>query len=127
MRTLFTVGHSNIPKEHLLERLQIHNIQRLVDVRTKPYSRFCPQYNRTQLAHYLATNEITYDFRGDNLGGLGENVNFDQTLAELYELAQTQNIVLMCSEKAPEKCHRYLVLTPALEALGAVVTDIARP
>jgi len=124
MAGVFSVGHSNVPKEKLLERLLAYEIDRVVDVRTKPYSRFCPQYNRVALETYLAANGIVYDFRGHNLGGLGDNVDYDETVRELSTLAQDENIALLCSEKDHLKCHRYTMLTPDFEKLGLVVTHI---
>src|SRR5690348_8262415 len=118
MTTIFTVGHSNVPKEKLVERLQTFSINRLVDVRTKPYSRFCPQYNREALARYLAENGITYDFKGSSLGGLLENIGYDESIRELAKRAETENVAVMCSEKDYRKCHRYLMLTPDFEAQG---------
>lgn len=124
MAGVFSVGHSSVPKEKLLERLQAHRIDRVIDVRTKPYSRFNPQYNRAALEAYLTANGIVYDFRGSQLGGLSENVNYDETLLEVSKLAETENIVLLCSEKDHKKCHRFTMLTPDLEALGASITHI---
>ncbi|MDB5178221.1 MAG: hypothetical protein JWN01_164 [Patescibacteria group bacterium] len=124
MRTIWTIGHSVRSAEEVLERLQSYGIDRLVDVRTKPYSRWHPHFNRDRLAQFLADHDINYDWRGANLGGLGENVEYEETLAAVYELAAAERIVLLCSEAAPEKCHRLTVLTPALEQLGAAVEHI---
>jgi uncharacterized protein (DUF488 family) len=125
MTTIFTVGHSNVPKEKLLERLKVFSINRLVDVRTKPYSRYCPQYNKLALSQYLEENGITYDFRGENLGGLGENVDYDENIRDLAALAETEKIAVMCSEKDYKQCHRYLMLTPDFEKQGLQVEHIS--
>lgn len=124
-RTVFTIGHSNVSFEKLRERLSLYDIVRVVDVRTKPYSRWCPQFNRHQLQQLLEANGIVYDWRGSNLGGLDDNVDYDSTLRWVYDLAEHGNIALMCSEADYRKCHRYTTLTPDLEALGAELVHIS--
>ncbi len=124
-RVIYTIGHSNVSAEKLLERLRMYEIDRVIDVRTKPYSRWCPQFNKVQLEQSLAEMDINYDWRGDNLGGLGENINYEQTLDWVYERANHENIVLMCSEANYRKCHRYSVLAPSLEKRGAEIVHIS--
>lgn len=122
---IYSVGHSNRSIEEFFERLLTYGIERVVDVRTIPYSRFSPQYNQIPLSRCLEAYGIVYDFKGKNLGGKGENVNYDSTLARIAELGKTQNVVLMCSEADYKKCHRYLMLTPDLEKLGATIEHIS--
>ncbi len=123
-RTLWSVGHSDRSIGELLEKLQVHQIDRVVDVRTKPYSRRCPQFNREDLELSLAEADINYDFRGNNLGGLGENIRYAETLEELCILAESERIALLCSEGAPAKCHRKRVLQPDLQKMGVTVVHI---
>mgnify|MGYP000954955114 CR=1 FL=1 len=125
-RVIYTIGHSNISTERLIEKLMANGIERLVDVRSNPYSHWCPQFNREQLEYELAVNDINYDWRGNNLGGLGVNVDYDKTLQWVYNRAEYENIALMCSEGDYRKCHRYLTLAPALEQLGAEIAHISR-
>jgi hypothetical protein len=57
-----------------------------------------------------------YEFRGNNLGGLGENDFFDETLDEVAKRAfDGERIALMCSEGKPQECHRGTILAPELE------------
>src|SRR5688500_15964772 len=65
---VFTVGHSTHPIEHFLALLQQHGIEVLADVRSTPFSRFNPQFNRERLAQSLATAGIRYEFLGEELG-----------------------------------------------------------
>lgn len=123
-RVVFTIGHSNVSGEKLLERLSLYEIDRVIDVRTKPYSRWCPQFNRNQLENSLAESDINYDWRGNNLGGLGINVDYEQTLQWVFDRAEYENIALLCSEGSYLKCHRYSILTPDLEKLGAELVHI---
>lgn len=124
-RVIYTIGHSNVSAEKLLERLRTYDIDRVVDVRTKPYSRWCPQFNREALEYALAEADINYDWRGNNLGGLGVNVDYGQTLHWVFARAEYENIALMCSESNYKKCHRYSMLTPDFERLGAELIHIS--
>ncbi len=122
---VFTIGHSNKSLETFRPRLEQHGIQRLVDIRTRPYSRFCPWFNKTSLSQNLESHGIVYHFRGNNLGGLGENVNYDRTLEELIELTKTERIAIMCSEADFRKCHRHTMIEPDLIKRGIEVEHIA--
>src|SRR5258708_11449332 len=55
MRDIFSIGHSNHPIVHFLGLLARHDIAALADVRSTPYSRFNPQFNRETLAEHLPT------------------------------------------------------------------------
>ncbi len=123
-RVIWTIGHSNVSGEKLRERLKAYEIDRVIDVRTKPYSRWCPQFNKNQLEHTLAEVDINYQWLGDRLGGLEENIGYDEAIQWVFDRAKYENIALMCSEGAYQKCHRYTVLTPSLLELGAEVVHI---
>ena len=68
-RPLLTIGHSNHPTEHFLALLARHRVETVADVRSRPYSRFVPQYGRRTLADLLAGAGIGYLFLGSELGG----------------------------------------------------------
>src|SRR3990172_5328620 len=65
---IFTVGHSNHPIVHFLSLLHRYEITAVADVRSSPYSRFNPQFNREPLKDALAEREIRYVFLGEELG-----------------------------------------------------------
>src|SRR3954470_9661437 len=67
--TLYSIGHSNVAVERLIELLNQHSIATLCDVRSAPYSRYNPQFNRETLAASLRPTGIVYHFMGDTLGG----------------------------------------------------------
>ena len=46
--TLFTVGHSTHPRDRFIALLERHGITALCDVRSKPYSRMNPQFNKDE-------------------------------------------------------------------------------
>lgn len=67
--TLWTIGHSTRPIDEFLSCLNAHGIQRLIDVRTVPRSRYNPQFNTEALAKSLAAVAVNYQHSAD-LGGL---------------------------------------------------------
>lgn len=121
---IYTIGHSTKGIEEFIEKVKEYGITKVVDVRSIPYSRWSPQFNRESLSNSLDVANIRYLFRGNNLGGIKENTLIDETLNEIVELSKTEIIVLMCSEKDYKKCHRYLEITPALQRLSADVENI---
>lgn len=119
-----TVGHSNVPFSQLLELLKKADIQIIIDCRTKPFSRW-RQFNHSQLAASLLRADISYEWRGTNIGGLAGNVYFDETLDELANRASKgERIALLCSEGKPEQCHRGTILTPEFESRGVTVQHL---
>ncbi len=124
-RTIWTIGHSNVSGEMLREKLRSYGIDRVVDVRSRPYSRWCPQFNREALEYSFAEADINYDWRGRSLGGLLENKGYEEAIQWVFDRAEYENIALMCSEGNYLKCHRYSMLTPDLELLGAELVHIS--
>jgi len=51
---IYTVGHSNVPAEKLIELLRQPAIAVLVDVRSMLYSQYTPQFNREALAQVVS-------------------------------------------------------------------------
>jgi putative nucleic acid modification protein with dual OB domain/uncharacterized protein DUF488 len=50
---VFTIGHSAQPAERFIALLKQYNITALADVRSKPYSRMNPQFNRKRTRSYV--------------------------------------------------------------------------
>ena len=126
--TLFTVGHSNHSIDSLLHLLTSHDIKHLVDVRSAPYSRRVPHFNKDIIAETLSGQGIVYTFMGRSLGGRPSDLrHFDQngranyrkmteaqkfkvSLKWLLETAGDSSTAIMCSEKDPRNCHRTLLI-----------------
>jgi hypothetical protein len=66
---LYTIGHSNVSDVEFLDTLKCHEIGVLIDVRSKPYSRHFPQFNKQMLETLLKSQNIEYRFAGEYLGG----------------------------------------------------------
>ena len=136
---IMTIGHSTRTLEEFLRLLQAHGALRVVDVRTVPRSRHNPQFNKASLPRALKITGVSYiHFPG--LGGLRHAKNdstnqgwrnasfrgyadymqtpeFAQSLDELIRLASQEQIVLMCAEAVPWRCHRSLI-ADALQVRG---------
>lgn len=139
---LFTIGHSNIGTEEFLELLGRHNVEVLVDVRTAPYSRYCPQFNRPELEQAIEAAGLRYRFAGQALGGKpaeehlrGEDGKpdyhkieasdlYQDGLDQLLALAAEHCVAIMCSEAQPEHCHREKLIARSLRARGVEVAHI---
>ncbi|MFZ1360592.1 MAG: DUF488 domain-containing protein [Candidatus Saccharimonadales bacterium] len=121
---MWSVGHSNRSITEFIDLLKSADIQTVIDVRTKPRSRFW-WFGGSSLNKSLAENDMRYEWRGLNIGGLTGNVNYDETLDELVERATTgERIALLCSEGKPQDCHRGTELTPGLEARSITVEHL---
>lgn len=121
---IYSIGHGNKKFEDFLKELSSFNVKYLIDVRTSPYSKYNPQYNREILKSNLEGVNITYVYMGDNLGGLPSDrscyeegkVSYDlikdkeffkEGLARLIKAYEKDiNVAVMCSETKPEECHR---------------------
>lgn len=108
-----------------------------MDVRSQPYSRYVPHFNRQNLAGELVARGFTYIFMGDKLGGypsegelpltykeLESRENYRQGLEELLSLAAEKRTAIMCGEGDHRHCHRDKFITPGLLARGARVLHI---
>ena len=71
--TVFTIGHSTHPQERFIALLRQHGITALCDVRSKPYSRMNPQFNREELEEALLAHGIAYRFLGEELGARSDD------------------------------------------------------
>ncbi len=130
--SIFTIGHSNHDGETFVTLLAKYDITAVVDVRSVPYSRYSPQFNRHQLKHRLNARGIDYHFMGRWLGGrsddpsdydvdgqvqydlLAKSKHFQEGLQSVVRGTLEKRLVLMCSEGRPEDCHRSLLLAEAL-------------
>ena len=71
--TVFTIGHSTHPQEDFIALLCQHSITALCDVRSRPYSRINPQFNREELEEALRPHGIAYRFLGKELGARSDD------------------------------------------------------
>jgi uncharacterized protein (DUF488 family) len=66
---LYTIGHSNREPDEFIQHLQQHQVTILVDVRSRPVSRYVPHFNKDNLEVFLPKQGIDYRYAGQYLGG----------------------------------------------------------
>ena len=131
MKLIYTIGHSVHSLEEFLSLLNAHAIKKVIDVRTIPKSRYCPQFGQDKLRASLKRAKIQYRHMKD-LGGLRRPVKdsinsgwinasfrgfadymqtscFQEALEKLETMALKKRCVLMCAEAVPWRCHRSLI------------------
>jgi uncharacterized protein (DUF488 family) len=138
---IFTIGHSSHPMDVFIAILKQHCITALCDIRSTPYSRVNPQFNRENLKKSLRENGIVYVFLGKELGGRSENAScyihgkvqydciaqtdlFRRGIDRLRNGMKGYCIAIMCAEKDPLDCHRAILVARHLEALEMKVEHI---
>jgi uncharacterized protein (DUF488 family) len=132
MLTIYTIGHSNHSIDQFVALLKGAGITALADVRSRPYSRYCPHFNRKPLQASLQDAGIEYVYLGAELGGKPDHpalagpdtLAFQHGLNRLIMGAGRYRVAIMCAEKDPRHCHRTHLITPALEGLHVVVQHI---
>ena len=65
---VFTIGHSTHTLKAFIALLQLHDVTAVADVRSAPYSRFNPQFNREPFAEALGGEGIRYVYLGQRPG-----------------------------------------------------------
>jgi uncharacterized protein (DUF488 family) len=125
---LFSIGHSNHGIEHFVTLLAGAGVKLLADVRSYPKSRYAPQFNREALEQSLPRNGIGYLWLGRELGGMAREKippeAFERGLGRLIKESEQQPAAMMCAERDPLDCHRWLWLSRELSARGIEVRHI---
>ncbi|HEY7830458.1 MAG TPA: DUF488 domain-containing protein [Solirubrobacteraceae bacterium] len=139
---IWTIGHSNHTFERFGELLAVGEIECLVDVRSYPYSRIAPQFNREELAVALRPAGMRYLFLGQELGGrptheehydeqgharydrMAEQPAFCMAVQRLLSGCREHRIALLCSEGQPRECHRRLLVGKVLADQGVQLRHI---
>ncbi len=128
---ILTIGHSTCSLADFVSLLRVHSVTLVADVRTVPRSRHNPQFNKETLPGALDASKIDY-LHMKGLGGLRhpfensgnaawknasfrgfadymQSGEFASSLDELLDAAQRDQVVLMCAEVVPWRCHRSLI------------------
>ena len=142
--SILTIGVGNQSIQNFISNLQKNNVQAVIDIRSKPYSRYRPDFNRKALEEYLLASKIGYKFQGDKLGGIPSNpelqtndlpdynkirktIIYQQGLDYLEKGIEFNcRMVLLCACSNYTKCHRYNLVGKDLERKGYEVIHIQR-
>jgi len=141
-----TIGHAARSLDELCLILARYAIDIIIDIRSTPYSRFAPQFNRESLRTDLQIHDVSYLFLGDCLGGrpadpralnkegrvdygrLRELPSFQRGIERVREcLAQGFRPALMCAERDPFWCHRFVLVGRALTECSVAIEHVLAP
>ena len=141
---VFSIGHSNHDLADFLRLLRRAGVTAVADVRSHPFSRRLPQFNRPDLERALQARRVSYLFLGDRLGGRPEDTtlydadgrvdyekvratdDFRAGLDALLLAAGRSPVAMLCSEADPLDCHRGLMIAPALLERGLAPLHLRR-
>ncbi len=132
---LFTIGHSNLTADRFVALLKHAGVTAIADVRSVPFSRWCPWFSGKALAERLAREAIAYIALGDALGGrprdprlyrdgiadyeaMAARAEFAAGLERVVDEMARHRVCLLCAEREPLDCHRCLLVGRALAERG---------
>jgi uncharacterized protein (DUF488 family) len=132
---LMTIGHSNLPADRFITLLRDSKVSAVIDVRSVPFSRWCPWFSSKPLATGLAAGGLAYLQLGDELGGrprdpqlycdgiadyeaMARRPEFRAGLDRVIDETRHHRVCLLCSEREPLDCHRCLLVGRALAERG---------
>ena len=129
---IYTIGHGNRELEELVSLLDKHGVGCVVDVRMFPGSRRHPHFGRGVLETSLPKAGLRYVWEGEALGGRRrprpdtphtalrnasfrayadhmQSERFRDGIDRLLALARDTRPAIMCAERLPWQCHRYMI------------------
>jgi len=144
MQTLFSIGYGNKTIEEFMSELHSYDIEFLIDIRSKPYSKFNRYFSQQSLKILVEKEHIIYDYWGRELGGipthdsscftsdgkvdyekLKEKDFFKKGLQRLFNAnLQGRKVCIMCSESDPKACHRSKLIGIELQKMGITLQHI---
>lgn len=145
-KIVYTVGHSNHTIPVFLTLLETVAITCVVDVRSTPFSRYNPQYNREVLQATLRDRGVAYLHFGREFGArhtrpelldpqtgrvdfekVQQTTPFQQGVRRLREgVSKGFRIALLCAEADPFFCHRFGMISGYLAQNGWQVRHILK-
>ena len=133
MAHLFSIGHGNKSIDLFIQELQSFNVNFLIDIRSKPYSKWNTDFNSGLLEILITKQNIKYKYWGKELGGLPEDISCYKDGKVEYDILKTKdyfqnalgrlldaekkghNVAIMCSESNPAECHRTKLIGAELQ------------
>jgi len=146
LTTIYTIGHSNHDFNNFIDL--IDGMEVVVDLRSAPYSKYVPHFNKEDLKRGLEALGTGYVFMKDkNVGNIiGGRPNdedcypfkkisyelvkkkewYGRGIRALIDIAEEKRTVVMCSEEDPYRCHRHHLIAQSLLENGLMVTHIIK-
>jgi uncharacterized protein (DUF488 family) len=143
-QTVFSIGHGNKTIDEFVSELHSFDIKFLIDIRSKPYSKYSQHFSQQPLKAVVEREHIRYVYMGQELGGLPVHdsscftidgkVDYDKLREKDFfkeglhrlEKANSQGIkvCIMCSENDPKMCHRSKLIGVELLKQGIIIQHI---
>lgn len=143
MDIVYTIGHSNHDIQQLISLIKGKAIDLVLDVRSAPWSKRYPQFNRPEFSAELGRQGIAYEWFGQCFGARQTDESFytpagwlnyaSYTASSDFKdgvkqmdifLIQGKTPVLLCAEKDPFDCHRAIMVGRALSLLGYEIRHV---
>ncbi|MDZ7750058.1 MAG: DUF488 domain-containing protein [Halofilum sp. (in: g-proteobacteria)] len=146
-----TVGHGSRSASELIAVLRAAGVARVIDVRSYPASRRWPWFGREALERALAESGVGYAWMGRALGGKRraraddrarhpalapglaafarhmEGARFAGACDGLAARADDERLALLCAERDPRQCHRWLIADYLVLVAGVAVRHWLAP
>ncbi len=142
---VYTVGHSNHSIDYFVELLNTYLVTCIIDVRSIAASSYNPQYNKDGLSDFLKKRGVNYMHFSEEFGARHADpqlldsegkVDFGKVRSSKPFAAGIERlkkgldkgfvIALMCSESEPFDCHRFSMISVALQGQGFDVRHIMK-
>ncbi|MBI5599249.1 MAG: DUF488 domain-containing protein [Deltaproteobacteria bacterium] len=138
---VYTIGHSTHHIKDFISLLKRYGITAVADVRSFPFSKHNPQFNKDALTDALKQEGISYVFLGMELGArpddstcydngsanftkMAERPIFKQGIERLLNGMGKYRIAMLCAEKEPLDCHRTILVCRHLREFGLPIKHI---
>lgn len=113
---LYSIGTSNRTATEFFEALHVFGIETIVDVRSRPTSRF-EHFDRSRFEPLAHQAGLDYRYMGDRLGGYRKGgyeaytktADYGSSVDHLEEIARSSTTALVCAERDPQQCHRRFI------------------
>ena len=140
--TIYSIGHGGKSIDIFISELKSFDIIFLIDIRSKPYSKYYPHFNQNNLKHSIEKSGIKYLYLGEQLGGLPTDltcytdgkVDYEKLKAKDFFISGLERIIsasdkeiriaIMCSETDPKECHRTKLIGEELLIKGLSINHI---
>ena len=142
-RLVYSIGHSNLSYRAFAALLRKTGIEQVVDVRSRPYSKYVKHFNYELLKQKLKQSGFDYLYLGNQLGSDNVRIralrdshaeyrarlaqtSFEDGMQQLRASIERRRVAVMCVEADPYRCHRHTVIAAELEKRGIAMDHILK-